>query len=137
MYGTDRYNLNRFVWAQDRPVRTGFGQYHSEYEIALAELRAGKKRGHWIWFVIPRLTGTSSMSQYYGLGNRWAARAYLKHPVLGPRLLRCVEAILAARGTLLEVFGDVDAAKVRQTAELFASLNVASSHLFLKLLCKV
>ncbi len=124
----DPHNLARFVRAQN-----SCGTYWN----ALAELRAGRKVSHWIWYVMPRLTGTSTMSQYYGLGTRWAARAYLKHPVLGPRLLRCVEAVLANRGrTLLEIFGDVDEAKVRECAELFSSVANADAILFLQLLCK-
>lgn len=128
---TDRYNLERFTRAQNAG---------GAFFYALEELRAGLKRGHWIWFVMPRLIGPgySSMSQYYAIRDRWEARAYLRHPVLGPRLLRCVEAVLAARGrTLLEIFGEVDEVKVRQCAELFASVALTdTSHLFLKLLCK-
>ncbi len=126
MHNRDPYNLDRYLRAQDRGCA---------YQWALYELRCGKKKSHWIWFVMPRLTGSSRMSQYYGLGNRWAARAYLRHPVLGPRLLRCVEAVLACRNTMLQIFGAVDAAKLRQTAELFASVD--GGPLFLHLLCKL
>lgn len=118
----DRYNLRRFTLAQDA---------RGTYRQAIAEVRAGKKTSHWIWFIMPRtlqrLAGVnySPMSEYYALASRWEARAYLKHPVLGRRLMRCVEAILAVRHrTLLEIFGPVDALKVRECAALFASLNV-------------
>lgn len=122
---TDRHNLARYIRAQE---------WRGIYRQAYAELRAGRKRTHWIWFILPRLGGTSEMSTYYGLGNRWAARAYLAHPVLGQRLLRCVEAILASPNTLYEIFGAVDEEKVRDTAELFASID--NNGIWLTLLCK-
>ena len=127
MNTTDHYNLRRFLLAQN-VGRT--------YDIALSELRAGKKRSHWIWYVMPRLIGVgySSMSTYYAIGNRWEARAYLRHPILGARLLACVQAVLKCNGTLLSIFGDIDAPKVRQCAELFAS--VSDDPIWLHLLCK-
>lgn len=133
MKTTDPHRLDRYLRAQECPAP---GYALASYRRALAELQAGRKRSHWIWYVFPRLTGTSTMSQYYGLGDRWAARAYLRHPVLGPRLLRCVEVVLACKRTLLEIFGPVDEAKVRQTAELFASVADRDAVLFLHLLCK-
>ncbi|WP_312307054.1 DUF1810 family protein, partial [Pulveribacter sp.] len=79
-------SLERFVQAQAR-----------DYAQALAELRAGHKRTHWIWYVLPQLRGLgrSSTAQFYGLADRAEARAYAAHPVLGPRLVQCVQALLA------------------------------------------
>ena len=124
----DPHDLKRFLVAQ---------QYRGTYRQALAELTAGTKRTHWIWFVMPTLPwpGSSAVSAYYALGGRRAARAYLRHPVLGPRLLACVRAVLAVRGrTLLEIFGPLDEPKVRSCAALFASLGVDT--VFFRLLYK-
>src|SRR5687768_1269906 len=110
MNHTDPYHLDRFLRVQE---------WRGTYRQALIELRAGKKVGHWIWFVMPRLIGPgySTTSEYYAIGSRWEARAYLRHPTLGTRLVECVRAVLAARGrTLVQIFGPVDAAKVRQCA---------------------
>ena len=76
-------DLERFVAAQD-----------GVYDGALAELRAGRKTGHWIWFVFPQVAGLgrSEMSRIYSIGSLAEARAYLAHPVLGPRLVACAEA---------------------------------------------
>ena len=81
---SDPFRLQRFVDAQD-----------GVYERALGELRAGRKRTHWIWFVFPQLTGlgSSAMSQEYGISSLDEAVAYLRHPLLGPRLVECVEAV--------------------------------------------
>jgi uncharacterized protein (DUF1810 family) len=106
--------IERFVTAQDAG---------GAYDAALAELRAGRKRGHWIWFVLPQVAGlgVSEMSQRYGLRGLDEARAYLAHPVLGPRLLACVEALLAVRGSDAEVvLGSVDAMKLRSSMTVFA-----------------
>lgn len=111
---TDPHNLERFVQAQEQT-----------YHQALAEIRAGEKVTHWIWFVFPRLAGDgySPMSEYYAIKNREEAEAYLRHPILGPRLLECVRAVLDCENkTLLEIFGEIDEAKVHQCASLFASL---------------
>lgn len=126
----DRYDLQRFVRAQNSD---------GMYERALCELIFGKKRTHWIWFVFPRLIGLdySSTSTYYALPNRWAARAYMRHPILGPRLIECVRTVLKHRRRwLIDIFGLVDAAKVRQCAKLFASLAGADP-VFKRLLDKM
>lgn len=109
---TRDFNLNRFLEAQD-PI----------YATALAELRQGRKRSHWIWFILPQLKGLgwSSMSARYGISGLEEARAYLAHPVLGPRLLECVHALLAHAGTPPDtILGGIDAMKFRSCLTLFA-----------------
>ena len=111
MSDTDPYRLERFVEAQ-RGAMDG----------VLAELRAGRKTGHWIWFVFPQLAGLgrSEMARYYGIGSLSEARAYLEQPVLGARLRDCVDALLAIDGrTAEDVLGPVDAMKVRSSLTLF------------------
>jgi uncharacterized protein (DUF1810 family) len=107
----DPYRLERFVDAQ-RGVIDG----------AMAELRAGRKTGHWIWFVFPQLAGLgrSELARYYGITSLSEARAYLAHPVLAPRLRACTDALLETGGrTAQEVLGPVDAMKVRSSMTLF------------------
>jgi len=104
-------NLDRFVRAQDR-----------DYAQALAELKAGRKRTHWIWYILPQLRelGRSAMAREYGIAGRAEAAAYLAHPVLGPRLVACVHAILGhADRTAVEILGEVDAMKFRSCLTLF------------------
>src|SRR5690242_17701483 len=98
---TDPYNLQRFVDAQE-PVFTR----------ALAELKQGRKRGHWIWFIFPQLKGLghSANSEFYGISGLPEAVAYLEHPVLGPRLLECTRAVNAVdRHSAEDIFGEIDA----------------------------
>ena len=105
------FDLQRFIDAQD-----------GAYEGALRELRAGRKTGHWIWFIFPQLAGLgrSEMSRFYGIVSLDEARAYLADPVLGPRLLECVAAVLAAPGRSAEaILGSVDAMKLRSSMTLF------------------
>jgi len=107
-------DLQRFVDAQD-----GGGTY----DQALAELRAGRKQGHWIWFVLPQVAGLgrSSTAQHYALDGLDEARAYLAHPVLGPRLRECAQALADLPGRdPVAVLGGVDALKVRSSMTLFA-----------------
>lgn len=108
--------LGRFLEAQDDG---------GVYAAALRELRAGRKRGHWIWFVFPQLTGLgrSPTAQRYAVTGLPEARAYLSHPVLGARLRECVEALLALPGQDPEhVMGSViDAVKLRSSMTLFAA----------------
>jgi uncharacterized protein (DUF1810 family) len=88
----------------------------------LAELAAGRKRSHWMWFVFPQLAGLghSSMSQRYAITSLAHARAYLAHPVLGPRLGRCAELVATSTAPSAEaIFGSVDAAKLRSSMTLF------------------
>lgn len=108
----DPFDLRRFVDAQDRV-----------YDTVLAELRAGRKRTHWIWFVFPQLTqlGRSATARRYGISGLAEARAYLAHPVLGPRLRECTRLVGAVEGrSVEEVFGYPDYLKVRSCMTLFA-----------------
>jgi uncharacterized protein (DUF1810 family) len=111
---SDPHALARFVAAQDAG---------GTYAAALAELRAGRKRSHWMWFVFPQVAGLgrSGMAQRYAIGSLDEARAYLAHPVLGPRLHECAQALLALPTTSAEaVLGGVDAMKLRSSMTLFA-----------------
>jgi uncharacterized protein (DUF1810 family) len=106
--------LQRFVHAQDE---------RGTYDAALAELRAGRKRSHWMWFVFPQLTGLgrSEMAQRYALSGLDEAREYLAHPVLGPRLRACAETLLGLPATdPVQVLGSVDAQKLRSSMTLFS-----------------
>lgn len=109
----DTFDLERFVRAQDAD---------GIYEQALGELRRGRKRGHWMWFVFPQAAGLgrSAMAQRFAVSSLEEARAYLAHPVLGARLHACTDA-LASLGTAsaVEVFGTVDAIKLRSSMTLF------------------
>src|SRR5262245_21883095 len=108
----DPYDLNRFVEAQA-----------SNYEDALAELRAGRKRSHWSWYIFPQVRGlgSSPMSVRYSIGSKAEAGAFLADPVLGPRLRECVRAMLAHRGlSASHILGDIDAQKFRSCLTLFA-----------------
>jgi len=92
------------------------------YPGALAELRAGRKTGHWIWFVFPQVAGLgrSAMSQQYAIASLDEARAYLAHPILGPRLRECAGAVLATTGrSAEEILGGIDAVKLRSSMTLF------------------
>jgi uncharacterized protein (DUF1810 family) len=94
------------------------------YERALAELRAGRKRGHWIWFVLPQAAGLglSETSRFYAIAGLQEARDYLAHPVLGPRLVACAQALLDLPGDdAVAVLGPVDAGKLRSSMTLFAA----------------
>ena len=107
----DPFNLQRFVAAQD-----------GVYEFAREELRAGRKRSHWMWFVFPQREGlgSSPMAQLYAIGSLDEARAFLAHPVLGARLRECVELVNAIEGrSLLEIFGDPDRLKFCSCMTLF------------------
>jgi uncharacterized protein (DUF1810 family) len=111
----DRFGLQRFVDAQEDGAI---------YARALDELRAGRKQGHWIWFVFPQIAGlgSSPMSKAYAIGSLAEARAYLAHPLLGPRLRECCEALLAAAPGLSadQILGGIDAIKVRSSMTLFS-----------------
>lgn len=105
-------NLDRFVEAQ-APV----------YDRALAELKAGRKQSHWMWFVFPQLSGLghSPMAQHYAIQNLAEARTYLTHPLLGTRLRECTQAALNVDGkTGREIFGAPDDLKFRSSMTLFA-----------------
>ena len=111
----DPWRLERFVAAQDR---------HGTYDRALAELRAGAKHSHWMWFVFPQLAGlgSSAMAREYAISSAAEARAYLDHPVLGARLRECARTVADTRGSSAErIFGPVDAMKLRSSMTLFAA----------------
>lgn len=107
----DPFDLARFVAAQE-----------GAYTQAIGELRAGRKRSHWIWFVFPQIAGlgSSAMAQRYAIASLAEARAYLAHPILGPRLLEGVTAALTAPGSAHDVFGSPDDMKFRSCLTLFA-----------------
>jgi uncharacterized protein (DUF1810 family) len=109
----DPFRLQRFVDAQDRG---------GTYDAALAELRAGRKRSHWMWFVFPQIAGLgrSPMAQEYAIGSVEEARAYLEHPVLGARLREAAQAVADLSGlSAFDVFGGIDATKLRSSMTLF------------------
>ena len=110
----DTFSLQRFVEAQDRG---------STYAAAVAELRRGRKQTHWMWFVFPQVSGLghSSTAQFYAISGLDEARAYLTHPVLGPRLREAAGVVAQLPGTdPVAVFGQVDAMKLRSSMTLFA-----------------
>jgi uncharacterized protein (DUF1810 family) len=112
---SDAHSLARFQQAQDEG-RT--------YERAVAELRAGRKRSHWMWFVFPQIAGLgqSAMSQTYAISSLAEAVAYLEHPVLGPRLFECAQILTQLKGSSAQdVFGAIDAVKLRSSMTLFAA----------------
>ena len=109
----DPYDLNRFVAAQDA---------HGTYQQAVAELRRGRKTSHWMWFVFPQIAGLghSPVARTYAISSLDEARAYLAHPVLGPRLVECATIVAQTPDrTAEQVFGGVDALKLRSCATLF------------------
>jgi uncharacterized protein (DUF1810 family) len=111
----DQYRLERFVAAQDAG---------GTYKRAVAELRAGAKVSHWMWFVFPQLAGLgmSAISRQYAISSIAEARAYLAHPVLGPRLKECARIVAETEGRSAElIFGSVDAMKLRSSMTLFAA----------------
>ena len=121
------FDLDRFVAAQ-APV----------YATALAELRVGHKRTHWMWFVFPQIAGLgrSATAQLYALGSLAEARSYLAHPVLGPRLRECAQAVLAVEGrSARAIFGSPDDLKFHSSMTLF-SLAAPDDALFVACLDK-
>jgi uncharacterized protein (DUF1810 family) len=120
------YDLQRFVDAQD-PV----------YRQVCAELAAGVKSSHWMWFVFPQLRGLgrSATAEHFGIASKDEARAYLQHPVLGPRLRECTRIVLDLEGrTAAQIFGAPDDMKFRSSMTLFAA--VAADPLFRRALEK-
>ena len=114
MADADEFDLQRFVTAQD-----------TSFSIALAELEAGRKRSHWMWFIFPQMRGlgSSAMATLYGIASRGEAKTYLAHPVLGPRLQRCTQAVLGLNGrSLNEIFGSPDDMKFCSSMTLFAEV---------------
>ena len=116
---SDPFDLNRFVRAQE-----------ADYEGALAEIRSGRKRSHWMWYIFPQFAGLgpSAMSQRYAINSLAEARAYLAHPILGPRLTEIADAVLNVQGrTAHEIFGSPDDLKLSSSATLFALVSPADS----------
>jgi uncharacterized protein (DUF1810 family) len=111
----DPFNLQRFVDAQQHV-----------YASVLAELRQGRKHGHWIWFIFPQLKGLghSQNSEFFGISSLQETRAYLQHSVLGPRLEECTQLVNAVAGRSAEdIFGEIDAMKFRSCMTLFAKVS--------------
>jgi uncharacterized protein (DUF1810 family) len=110
----DPFRLERFVTAQS-----------DTYRSVLAELEAGEKRSHWMWFIFPQIRGLgrSPTAREFAISGREEARAYLRHSILGPRLVECTELVLRIRGrSLAEIFGSPDNIKFRSSMTLFAQV---------------
>ena len=110
----DPFELNRFLKAQERI-----------YNTAIAELKSGRKRSHWMWYIFPQIDGLakSTTSKRYAIKSREEAREYLNHPVLGARLTECAEAVVAVQGrSISEIFGYPDDLKLKSSMTLFAFL---------------
>jgi uncharacterized protein (DUF1810 family) len=111
----DPHNLARFAQAQE-----------GVYEMALAEVRRGRKQSHWMWYIFPQIAGLgfSEMSKEYSIQGRTEAEAYLNHPLLGPRLVEICEAVVGVEGrSANEIFGSPDDMKLRSCATLFAAVS--------------
>ena len=125
---SDPYNLDRFIAAQD-PV----------FDRVCAELAAGHKRSHWMWFIFPQLRGlgSSPTAQRFGLDSLAEARAYLTHPLLGERLRRCTELVNRVEGrSVQEIFGYPDDLKFHSSMTLFARAAVGAGEPFEEALAK-
>jgi uncharacterized protein (DUF1810 family) len=123
----DPYNLQRFVDAQEHVINEVY-----------SELRSGRKRGHWMWFIFPQLKGLghSANSEYFGISSLAKAAAYLGHPLLGPRLIECTQLVDAINGRSAElIFGTIDAVKFRSSMTLFAKA-APENRIFAKTLAK-
>jgi uncharacterized protein (DUF1810 family) len=115
----DPHNLFRFLHAQS-----------ADYEQALTEIKSGRKHSHWMWFIFPQFDGlgSSSMSKRYAIKSIVEAKAYLAHPILGPRLVECALAALSIEGkTANEIFGSPDDVKLKSCATLFACVSPEGS----------
>lgn len=113
----DRFNLARFLEAQE-----------DTFDAALAEIREGRKQSHWMWFIFPQIAGLgfSAMSQRYAIKSLSEAEAYLKHPILGPRLRESAQAAVDIQGrSANQIFGSPDDAKLRSSVTLFAQVPAA------------
>ena len=108
------HGIDRFIEAQDK---------YNTYQTALEEVKAGRKKTHWIWYIFPQMRGlgTSEMSKFYGINGRDEATQYINHPVLRDRLVEITEAVYNSDKTVYEIFGN-DAIKVRSCMLLFASV---------------
>ncbi len=109
------HNLQRFIIAQQ-----------NDYAIALAEIKQGRKRSHWMWYIFPQIAGLgfSETSRYYALKNLNEARSYLNNPILGTRLIEiCTELLKLPTNNATQIFGTPDDMKLRSCATLFAALS--------------
>jgi uncharacterized protein (DUF1810 family) len=123
----DQFDLNRFTSAQK-----------NIYGTVLAELRSGQKRTHWMWYIFPQIDGLgySSTAKYYSIKSMEEAQQFLKHPVLGTRLLECAEAVLAIEErSIAEIFGYPDDLKLKSSMTLFAYVAAPDS-VFIRILDK-
>jgi uncharacterized protein (DUF1810 family) len=115
----DPFDLDRFVQAQAHI-----------YDQALSEIQSGRKRSHWMWFIFPQIQGLgfSATSIHFAIKNTYEAKAYLDHPILGPRLRECAGAAAAVDGkSAREIFGSPDDLKLRSSATLFAHVSPPDS----------
>jgi uncharacterized protein (DUF1810 family) len=115
----DTFDLSRFISAQD-----------NIYDSVLAELRNGRKRTHWMWYIFPQLDGLghSATAKHYAINSLEEARQYLNHPVLGQRLMECAEAVFAVEGrSASEIFGYPDNLKLKSSMTLFAYIAAPGS----------
>ncbi len=127
MNHNDPYNLQRFVEAQSRC-----------YQSVCAELKAGRKLTHWMWFIFPQWKGLgySSVATFYAISSRPEAAAFLAHPILGSRLMECTRLVNAVKGRPVDqIFGDPDNLKFRSSMTLFAEVAV-ENQVFLQALQK-
>ena len=112
----DPYDLERFVEAQSRV-----------YDTVRAELRQAAKRSHWMWFIFPQIKGrgSSATAVHFAIGSREEAAAYLRHSVLGPRLVECTRLVLGVKSrTYEQIFGEIDSLKFRSSMTLFAEVTL-------------
>jgi uncharacterized protein (DUF1810 family) len=119
MPAEDTYNLQRFVDAQQHVIAS-----------VIAELRQGRKRSHWMWFIFPQLKGLghTAQSNFFAITSLQEAAAYLQHPVLGPRLKECTQLVNAIEGHSAEdIFGEIDTMKFRSSMTLFAKAMPAKA----------
>ncbi|WP_018476561.1 DUF1810 domain-containing protein [Pontibacter roseus] len=115
---TNNYNLNRFLEAQA-----------DSYQQALTEIKSGRKRSHWMWYIFPQLQGLgySETARFYAIQNLQEARLYLEHPVLGQRLMEISKALLQVEGkTANQIFGNPDDLKLKSSMTLFAAIPEAN-----------
>ena len=115
----DPDDLKRFLLAQE-----------GDYDRALSEIRSGRKRSHWMWYIFPQIDGlgSSSTAKHYAIRSQAEAKAYIEHPVLGPRLVECTEAVVSLEGrSATEIFGSPDDLKLRSCATLFARVSLPGS----------
>lgn len=115
----DPYNLTRFLEAQE-----------DDYDQALTEIQSGQKRSHWMWYIFPQFDGLgfSATSKRYAIKSMAEASAYLDHPVLGQRLIECVQAVLDTNGlSAYDIFGTPDDMKLRSCVTLFAQVSPPGS----------